>query len=88
MKLGEREAVDEHLRDPRALRRIDGFLLDDRRHRQDVAIAPAELVLELGGVARVLREQLVPDLLVPRDQALEHDLRLLADAELVGVGEQ
>src|SRR5205814_1330428 len=48
------QAVDEDLRDPRPLLRIDRLLLDDRRHRQDLAVAPAELVLELGRVARVL----------------------------------
>src|SRR5574338_756287 len=55
IEVGLAEPVDEHARDLRALALRDGFLLDDRGHRQDLAITPPHLVLELGGVLRVLR---------------------------------
>src|SRR5690242_11326325 len=55
LEVGLGEPIDEHLRDARALLWLDRFLLDDRRHGQNLAIGPAHLVLEPGDIARVLR---------------------------------
>ena len=82
------QPVHEHLGDARALAVDHRLLLHDRRHGEDVAVAPVELLADARHLVAVGPADLVPDLVLVGDHAAEHLLGLARHLEVVAVGEQ
>ena len=82
------QAVDEHLRDARALLGAARLLLDDRREHDDVVVLEPQRLLQLQRRLGVGGAQLAPHLAVPAHQRDQRARRRAARAQAVRVREQ